>query len=189
MSEVREEVREDKTADTEEQATQAGQEAPPAEAGEDLARALEEARALAAEHYDRYLRAAAELDNFRKRTARLRTEARDETLREVLIRVAPALDNMRRALAQESATIESFKQGLELIHDQLQEALKGYGLEEIQAVGQPFDPLCHEALAEVESPEHPPGTVVEEMEKGYRLRDKVVRPARVVVSKTGGQNG
>ena len=61
--------------------------------------------------------------------------------------------------------------------------LTGYGLAEIEAMGQPFDPNLHEALAEVASPEHEPGTVMEEMEKGYKLNDKVVRPARVVVSK------
>jgi molecular chaperone GrpE len=151
--------------------------------------ALEEARAQAAENYDRYLRAAAELDNYRKRTARMRSETREETLRDVLLQIAPIMDNLRRALAQEKATVEALKQGVELIYAQFQEALRGYGLEEIQALGQPFDPLCHEALLEVEHPDQPPGTVVEEMEKGYRLRDKVVRPARVVVSKTGGQNG
>lgn len=164
-------------------------EAPAAQAAEDPAKVLEAALAQAAENYDRYLRAAAELDNYRKRTARMRSETREETLRDVLLQVAPVMDNMRRALAQENATVEAFKQGVELIYTQFQEALRGYGLEEIQAIGQPFDPLCHEALLEVERPDQPPGTVVEEMEKGYRLRDKVVRPARVVVSKTGGQNG
>ncbi len=156
---------------------------------ETAAKALEAAQAQAAEHYDRYLRAVAELDNFRKRTAKMRTDTREETLRDVLLQIAPVMDNMRRALAQDNATVEAFKQGVELIYGQLQEALRGYGLEEIQAIGQPFDPVYHEALLEVERPDQPPGTVVEEMEKGYRLRDKVVRPARVVVSKTGGQNG
>ena len=157
-----------------------------AEEGDKL---LAEAKAQAAENYDRYLRAAAELDNYRKRTARMRSDTREETLRDVLLQIAPAMDNMRRAVAQENATVEVFKEGVELIYTQLQEVLRWYGLEEIQAIGQPFDPLCHEALLEVERADQPPGTVVEEMEKGYRLRDKVVRPARVVVSKTGGQNG
>lgn len=158
-------------------------------AAEDAAKALTEAQTQAAEHYDRYLRAAAELDNYRKRTAKMRSETREETLRDVLLQIAPVMDNMRRALAQENATVEAFKQGVELIYAQLQEALRGYGLEEVQAIGQLFDPVWHEALLEVERPDLPSGTVVEEMEKGYRLRDKVVRPARVVVSKTGGENG
>lgn len=144
---------------------------------------LEAARAEAAAHYDRYVRAVAELDNYRKRTVRLRAEARDETLRDVLLQVAPILDNLRRALRQETPEAELLKQGVELICGQFNDVLKGYGLAEIEAVGQPFDPAVHEALAEVPDGEHPPGTIIEEMEKGYKLNDKVVRFARVVVSR------
>lgn len=180
---------ESQTPETSEAAPTSETSAPAVDPAEEAAKALEAAQAQAAENYDRYLRAVAELDNFRKRTAKMRTDTREETLRDVLLQIAPVMDNMRRALAQENATVEVFKQGVELIYGQLQEALRGYGLEEIQAIGQPFDPVYHEALLEVERPDQPPGTVVEEMEKGYRLRDKVVRPARVVVSKTGGQNG
>lgn len=144
---------------------------------------LEAARAEAAAHYDRYVRAVAELDNYRKRTVRMRAEARDETLRDVLLQVAPILDNLRRALRQETPEAELLKQGVELICGQFNDVLKGYGLAEIEAVGQPFDPVVHEALAEVPDGEHPPGTIIEEMEKGYKLNDKVVRFARVVVSK------
>ena len=144
---------------------------------------LEAARAEAAANYDRYVRAVAELDNYRKRTVRLRAETRDETLRDVLLQVAPILDNLRRALGQETQEAESLKQGVELICGQFNDVLKGYGLAEIEAVGQPFDPEIHEALAEVPDDEQAPGTVIEEMEKGYKLNDKVVRYARVVVSK------
>lgn len=144
---------------------------------------LEAARAEAAANYDRYVRAVAELDNYRKRTVRLRAEARDETLRDVLLQVAPILDNLRRALRQETQEAELLKQGVELICGQFNDVLKGYGLAAIEAVGQPFDPAVHEALAEVPDREHPPGTIIEEMEKGYKLNDKVVRFARVVVSK------
>ncbi len=144
---------------------------------------LEAARAEAAVNYDRYVRAVAELDNYRKRTVRMRAETRDETLRDVLLQVAPILDNLRRALRQETQEAELLKQGVELICGQFNDVLKGYGLAEIEAVGQPFDPEVHEALAEVPDDEHVPGTVIEEMEKGYKLNDKVVRYARVVVSK------
>ena len=144
---------------------------------------LEAARAEAAANYDRYVRAVAELDNYRKRTVRMRAETRDETLRDVLLQVAPILDNLRRALRQETQEAELLKQGVELICGQFNDVLKGYGLDEIEAVGQPFDPEVHEALAEVPDDEHAPGTVIEEMEKGYKLNDKVVRYARVVVSK------
>ena len=113
----------------------------------------------------------------------MRAEAREDTLRDLLLQFAPVLDNLRRALGQQTQDADSLKQGVELICGQFKEVLTGYGLAEIEAMGQPFDPNLHEALAEVASPEHEPGTVIEEMEKGYKLNDKVVRPARVVVSK------
>jgi molecular chaperone GrpE len=144
---------------------------------------LEVARAETAANYDRYLRSVAELDNYRKRTVRMRTEAREDTLRDLLLQVAPVLDNLHRALNQQTQDADSLKQGVELICGQFNEVLKGYGLAEIEAVGQAFNPNLHEALAEVPSAEHEPGTVMEQMEKGYKLNDKVVRPSRVVVSK------
>ena len=149
---------------------------------------LEAARAEAAANYDRYVRAVAELDNYRKRTVRMRAETRDETLRDVLLQVAPILDNLRRALHQETQEAELLKQGVELICGQFNDVLKGYGLAEIESVGQPFDPEVHEALAEVPDDEHAPGTIIEEMEKGYKLNDKVVRYARVVVSRASAES-
>ena len=149
---------------------------------------LEAARAEAAANYDRYVRAVAELDNYRKRTVRMRAETRDEILRDILLQVAPILDNLRRALRQETQEAELLKQGVELICGQFNDVLKGYGLAEIESVGQPFDPEVHEALAEVPDDEHAPGTIIEEMEKGYKLNDKVVRYARVVVSKASAES-
>lgn len=163
----------------EEAAAEAIEDAPEPSAEEALVTAREEAAA----HYDRYLRTAAELDNFRKRTARMRMEVREDTLRDVLLQIAPALDNMKRALDQETEDAQALKQGIELIHSQLNGALEGYGLKLIDAIGQVFDPNVHEAMVEVEDAERAPGTVIEEMEKGYTLNGKVVRPARVIVSK------
>ena len=154
---------------------------------EDASAELKRLQAEAEEYRDRYLRSAAELDNLRKRTVRIRTETREEGLRDMLLQFAPVLDNLKRALALESDDITAFKQGVELIQQQFQEVLGRFGLEEIKAVGQPFDPNLHEALMEIESDEYPAGTVVEETEKGYRLGDKVLRPARVVVSRAGGE--
>ncbi len=132
---------------------------------------------------DRYLRSAAELDNFRKRTARTRSDVREETLRDALLQFAPVMDNMRRALDQETQGVDALKEGIELIYDQLRTAFSTYGLEPIQAVDSEFDPNLHEAMMEVEDSERTPGTVIQEMEKGYTLNGKVVRPSRVVVSK------
>ena len=141
------------------------------------------AKQEAAGHYDRYLRSVAELDNFRKRTARMRSDVREETLRDMLLQMAPVLDNMRRALDQDTEDAEGLKQGIELIYSQFNAALEGYGLKAVEAIGALFDPNLHEAMLEVEDAENEPGTVVQEMEKGYELNGKVVRPARVIVSK------
>lgn len=167
----------------EENAGEEAQETGAEEGEKSLEETLREARTQAEESYDRYLRAVAELDNYRKRTARIRTETREEALRDVLLQIAPILDNMSRALAQESKKAESLRQGVELIYGQFKDALQRYGLEEIEAIGEAFDPNLHEALVEIESQDHPPGSVVEEMEKGYTLNKKVVRPSRVVVNK------
>ena len=177
------ESQEEQAAESQEEEVVKSEEEEGAEPEADGLAELEAARAEAAANYDRYVRAVAELDNYRKRTVRMRAETRDETLRDVLLQVAPILDNLRRALRQETQEAELLKQGVELICGQFNDVLKGYGLAEIEAVGQPFDPEVHEALAEVPDAEHAPGTVIEEMEKGYKLNDKVVRYARVVVSK------
>ena len=186
QAEVAEAQKEQATAEPQEEAVAESQEE--AEPEDDGLAELEAARAEAAANYDRYVRAVAELDNYRKRTVRMRAETRDETLRDVLLQVAPVLDNLRRALRQETQEVDSLKQGIELICGQFNEVLKGYGLTEIESVGQPFDPEVHEALAEVPDDEQTPGTVIEEMEKGYKLDDKVVRYARVVVSKASAEN-
>jgi molecular chaperone GrpE len=181
------ESQEEEAAEPQEEAAAKSQ-AEEAEPEADGRAELEAARIEAAANYDRYVRAVAELDNYRKRTVRLRAEARDETLRDVLLQVAPVLDNLRRALRQETQEAELLKQGVELICGQFNDVLKGYGLAEIESVGQPFDPEVHEALAEVPDDEHAPGTIIEEMEKGYKLNDKVVRYARVVVSRASAES-
>ena len=143
---------------------------------------LTTAKREAAQLQDRYLRAVAELDNFRKRTVKARAETRDDTLRDILLQIAPLLDNLRRALAQETEDAAAVRQGVEIIVTQFKEILAGYGLQEIEAMGKPFDPNEHEAMMQVPSAEHEPGMVIQETEKGFRLRDKVVRPSRVIVS-------
>ena len=150
---------------------------------DDPAAQLQRAQTEAADNYDRYLRAAAELDNFRKRAVRMRSESREETLRDVLLQIAPLMDNMRRALAQEADEAQSLKQGVELILTQFQAVLNGYGLEEIEAIGQPFDPNLHQAMSMVENNEVEPNTVIAVMQKGYTLNGRLVRPPMVMVSK------
>ena len=134
------------------------------------------------------MRAVAELDNFRKRTAKTRSDVREETLRDALLNFAPVLDNLRRALDHNTGDVVSLKDGVELIYGQLQSAFETYGLEHIEAVDSKFDPNFHEAMMEVPDPEKEPGIVMQEIEKGYTLNGKVVRPSRVVVSKAVDEN-
>ncbi|MBT6144376.1 MAG: nucleotide exchange factor GrpE, partial [Gemmatimonadetes bacterium] len=91
-------------------------------------------------------------------------------------------------LAQEADDIVVFRQGIEIIFKQFNEILSSYGLVEIDTDGQAFDPNLHEAMVQMPSAEHPPGTVIQEMEKGYMLNDRVVRPARVIVSTAAIEN-
>lgn len=133
---------------------------------------------------NRLLRVQADYDNFRRRTrqeAEAQAKYRAQTLIEALI---PAIDNFDRALTVqvESDDAKSLLQGMEMVYRQLTEALKSEGLQVIESVGQSFDPHYHQAVMQVESDEHEPNQVVEELQKGYRLKDRVIRPSMVKVS-------
>ncbi len=156
------------------------------EAPDPLAEALRELE----QYKDRWLRLVAEFDNYKKRRSRefdaLVQSASENLIRELL----PVLDSVARALdhrADGEEDSEGFKQGVTMIMEQFPKALQRRGLSEIEAVGQPFDPNFHEALMQMSSDEHAEGLVMAVVERGYRLGDKVIRPARVVVS--GGSAG
>ncbi|HOJ51284.1 MAG TPA: nucleotide exchange factor GrpE [Syntrophales bacterium] len=146
---------------------------------------LAEKEKEAAENYDRYLRAMAELDNFRKRTAREKEElvrfGNENLLRDIL----PLIDNLDRALAHAEASenFAAFKDGLLMVRDQFMRTLEKHGLSCIECVSKEFDPNYHEALFQVDSPHHNHNQVVEELEKGYLLHGKLLRPAKVSVCK------
>lgn len=149
---------------------------------------LKQKAAKADEHWDRMLRTTAEFDNFRKRATRDKQEAiryANETLLEKLV---PVLDNFEMALNATAATTaegaDSLKTGVSMIHQQLKTVLNDAGLEEINAIGQPFNPNFHEAVAQREAPDVPEGQVVQQLRKGYKLKDRLVRPATVIVAKT-----
>ena len=146
---------------------------------------LAEARQEAEGHRDRWMRLAAEFDNYKKRTTR-EFQALVQTASEDVIRgLLPILDAVDRALAHgEEGEGDSgeFREGTRMIMEQLPKVLRDRGLSEIKAVGEPFDPHFHEALMQVESDEYEAGAVAEVVEKGYMLGDKVVRHSRVVVS-------
>src|ERR1044072_8948636 len=128
------------------------------------------------EHWDRLLRTTADLENFKKRAARERQEAVRFANAALLEKLVPALDNFDMALAAannaEGGSMESLKTGIAMIHNQLKAVLTEAGLEEIDASGQRFDPNLHEAVSQQESSEVPEGHVLQQLRKGYKLRDR-----------------
>ncbi|MCC3380099.1 nucleotide exchange factor GrpE [Paenibacillus farraposensis] len=141
-------------------------------------------RAEAEEHQQRLLRAQADFDNFRRRTLKEKEELAKYASMKLVTELVPVLDNFERALstAQQGAESESFAKGVEMIFRQFESVLQAEGVTAMNAVGQPFNPEFHQAIMQVESEEHEEGIVVEEVQKGYMLKDKVLRPAMVKVS-------
>ncbi|HHQ47382.1 MAG TPA: nucleotide exchange factor GrpE [Acidobacteria bacterium] len=142
-----------------------------------------------------YLRKLAEFDNFRKRVEREKQEFRKLANEDLVRDLIPVLDNFSRAVSHEGETdLESFKEGVELIARQLQDVLARQGLEEIDPLGEPFNPEFHDAVQRVEDSQHEPGTVVAVLAKGYTLGGRLLRPAMVAVAMepaggSGTQNG
>jgi molecular chaperone GrpE len=140
---------------------------------------------------DKFMRRQADFDNFRRRTERERVETYQRALGEVVSRLLPVLDNLQRALdaekvieGGESDEFRHFLHGVELINKQFGGLLENLGVEAVPTVGHPFDPHVHEAVAAEQSEEFEPETVMEEMQRGYRLGDKLLRPAMVKVAKS-----
>ncbi len=161
--------------------------------GEDLRARLEAREKEAAENYDRYLRAAAELDNYRKRAARDKEDAIKYGNEKLIKDILPILDSLDRALHQTSDlsarnNFEAFQQGLELIHTQILGCLERHGVVKIAAKGEEFDPEKHEALMQVQTPEMESNRVVDEYESGYTLHGRLLRPSKVSVSKNVSQD-
>jgi molecular chaperone GrpE len=150
---------------------------------EDLKKKLDEKEKESAENYDKYLRAVAELDNYRKRAAREKTDIIKYGKEDVIKDILPFMDSLDRALEHNTGDIQSFKDGIALIQEQLLCCLKKHGVERIDAAGQDFDPNFHEALMQVESDQHEDNKIVTEMEKGYLLNGRLLRPSRVCVCK------
>ena len=147
----------------------------------DPAAALAAAQAEAAANEDKFLRARAELENYRRRAIRERAEVAGEAKREVLLRVLDVLDNLERALGYEQADAKTLLMGLRMTVTQFEDVLSGMGVKVVAACGEQFDPRRHEAVATVEDSEQAEGTIVEEVQRGYHLDDVLLRPARVKV--------
>ncbi|MFA6808537.1 MAG: nucleotide exchange factor GrpE [Eubacteriales bacterium] len=144
---------------------------------------VEDFQKKAEEYYGRLQRLQAEFDNFRKRTRKEKEETAKYALEKIIGNLLPVLDNFKRAVeaSQTSQDFEIYSKGINMILRQFVKVLEDEGLKEIEAVGQEFDPNIHEALMQVESDESE-NVVLEELEKGYYLKDKVIRPTKVKVS-------
>jgi molecular chaperone GrpE len=132
---------------------------------------------------DRYLRLAAEFDNYKKRMAKeysrvLETSA-DDTIRDLLV----VVDDFERALAHENSDANSLRQGINLIYTKMSDIMKKRGLIPIKGKGEQFDPIYHHAVMQLETEEQEEGTIIEEVQKGYTINGRVLRPAQVVVAK------
>ena len=164
-------------------ATEAGEAAEPAP--EEPVDPLEEARAEAARYRDQLLRTAADYDNFRKRARRDEKDAERRAREELLRELLPVFDNLERAAqhAEAAADVKSLADGISMVMRQFEDTLQKLGIERVKSVGQAFDPAVHEAIQHLETAEFEPGTVAAEYQAGYRVGDRVVRPALVVVAK------
>lgn len=139
--------------------------------------------AKAAENWDKFLRTTADLENYRKRVAREKEELTRAAHERVVAALLPVLDNFERAIAA-TTDASPLLDGIKQIQTQFRRALEDFGLKEVVVnAGHPFDPNVHEAISHVEHPELPEGTIVNQFQRGYKLADRLVRPARVVVSK------
>ena len=155
----------------------------PIDAAEDeRARLAEEAR----RYKDRWVRLAAEFDNYKKRTGREFSALVKNAGEALITELLPILDNIERALQapQTSEETRSFARGFEMIRQQFLEKLEKAGVKEIAAEGESFDPTLHEAVMAVENEDRPADTVINVVEKGYTLNEKVLRAARVIVTRT-----
>jgi molecular chaperone GrpE len=151
-----------------------------AELKEELARKEKEAT----DNYDKYLRAVADLDNYKKRAIRDKADIIKYGNEDVIKDILPFVDSLDRASEHaDSSDVQAFKEGIKLIQEQLLSCLKKHGVEKIDSVGLDFDPNFHEAMMQVESEEHAENKVVNEVQKGYLLNGRLLRPSKVCVCK------
>lgn len=152
------------------------------EAAPDPAELLRQAEAKAQQHHDAWLRAKADADNIRKRTAVELANAYKYAIESVALELLPVKDGLEATLAADSASLESLKNGVELTLKQLNTVFGKAGLKEINPGGEKFDPHQHQAISMLPS-EKEPNTVINVLQKGYSLHDRVIRPALVTVAK------
>lgn len=159
-------------------AEQAEETAGAGDAGEDAQEAEKKAEEQESE---RYMRLMAEFQNFKRRAAREKSDIHAYANEKIVGELLPVLDNFERALSTNTEDIEGYAKGMELIFTQLKTALEHAGLEEIPALGEEFDPNVHNAVMTEDSEEHEDGHISKVLQKGYKLKDKVIRPSMVAV--------
>lgn len=156
------------------------QEAPEGDASA-LKAQVESLQTALAEKDNRVKRLQADFENFRRRTSKEREELANVVTQDLLKGMLPILDNFDRAMAAEQKDSESFQKGVEMIYTQLHETLKNDGLEPIETEGQKFDPNFHQAVMRVENPDLEDDTIAQELQKGYIVKGRVIRPSMVQV--------
>ncbi len=145
---------------------------------------------------DKWLRALADLENFKKRSKKELDDQALRTAQNLLPAFLPVLDNLERALGVAEPTaagasddnaenVRNLVQGIEMVRKEFLAALGRNGIEPLDSVGKVFDPAMHDALQQFDSPDHPPGVVIQEFEKGYQMKGRLLRPARVIVAGAG----
>jgi molecular chaperone GrpE len=142
---------------------------------------VESLKAALEEKDNRVKRLQADFENFRRRTSKEREELANVVTQDLLKSMLPILDNFDRAMAAEQKDNESFQKGVEMIYTQLHETLKNAGLELIDTAGQKFDPNFHQAVMRVENPDLEDDTIAQELQKGYIVKGRVIRPSMVQV--------
>ena len=187
LDEMQEEIADadaaDATAVEEEQPAeaQAGAEQPDTAEAADPAAELARVQQQLEEAQQQALRLQADFANFRKRSNKEREELSDVVTQEILKDMLPILDNFERAMAAETKDVEAFQKGVEMIYTQFQETLKKDGLEKIETEGQKFDPNFHQAVMRVQNPELEDDMIAQELQKGYVVKGRVIRPSMVQV--------
>ena len=152
---------------------------------------LQRQQELSARLQDQLLRSRAELENYRKRTQRKTQQQSEAANRDLIESLLPVLDNFDRAVANPGDSVEALLSGLEMVRKQMIDELSRQGLEKIESLGQPFDPNLHDAVATEQTDEHPENHVVDVLLDGYKLKDRLLRPAmvRVAARKQGNEQG
>ena len=146
---------------------------------------LEQAQAEAKRLKEQLLRTAADFDNFRKRTRKELVDAEQRGTDQLLKEMLPVFDNLERAAqhAETASEVQSLADGIRMVMKQFTDTLGRLNIERVESVGKPFDPSVHEAIQQMATDEHPPGSVATEVQAGYRQGERLIRPALVVVAK------